>query len=81
MHIGPRPVESLYDQGAIRNIATFHQNIVEDRPESATAQQAGDDTLTAVLGREACRREIPLTMEGLIAENTRLEYDLTGLKG
>lgn len=81
MHIGPRPVVSLYDQGAIRNIATFHRNIVEGRPDSATAQQAGDDALTAVLGREACRRETSLTMEELIAENTRLKYDLTGLKG
>jgi predicted dehydrogenase len=80
MHIGPRPVVSLYDQGAIRNIATFHQRIVKDQPGSATARQAGDDALTAVLGREACRRKMPLTMEGLIAENTRLEFDTTGLK-
>ena len=81
MHIGPRPVVSLYDQGAIRNIATFHRNIVEGRPDSSTAQQAGDDVLTAVLGREACRRGKPLTMEEIIAENMRLEYDLAGLKG
>jgi hypothetical protein len=80
MHVGPRPVESLYDRGAIRNIATFYRNIVEDQPDSSTAQQAGDDALTAVLGREACRREMPLTMEELIAENKKLGFDLTGLK-
>ena len=28
-HYGARNVESLYDQGAIRNIATFYENIVQ----------------------------------------------------
>lgn len=79
-HYGAREVVSLYDQGAIRNIATFYQNITEGRFDNPTPQQAGDDALTAVLGREACARGGCLTMEELIAENKKLEFDLTGLK-
>ena len=77
---GGGEVVSLYDQGAIRNIATFYQNIVESRCDNPTAQQAGDDALTAVLGREACARRCYLTMDELINENKALEFDLTGLK-
>ena len=79
-HYGGGFVESLYDQGAIRNIATFYQNIVEGRCDNPTVQQAGDDALTAVLGREACARRCCLTMDELLKENKALEFDLTGLK-
>ncbi len=79
-HYGGGNVESLYDQGAIRNIATFYDNIVHGRFDNPAVQQAGDDTLTAVLGREACARRCCLTMEELIKENKALEFDLTGLK-
>jgi myo-inositol 2-dehydrogenase / D-chiro-inositol 1-dehydrogenase len=78
-HFGGGEVESLYDQGAIRNIATFYDNIVQGRFDNPTAQQAGDDTLTAVLGREASARRCCLTMDELLKENKKLEFDLTGL--
>ena len=79
-HYGGGKIESLYDQGAIRNIATFYQSIVEGRFDNATVQQAVDDALTAVLGREAAARRRELTMDELIRENRELEFDLTGLK-
>ena len=79
-HYGGGDVVSLYDQGAIRNIATFHDNIVQGRFDNPTAQQAGDDALTAVLGREACARRCCLAMDELIKENKTLEFDLAGLK-
>jgi predicted dehydrogenase len=79
-HYGGGEVVSLYDQGAIRNIATFYDNIVQGRFDNTTSQQASDDALTAVLGREACARRCSLTMDELIKENKKLEYDLTGLK-
>ena len=71
---------SLYDQGAIRNIATFYQNIVKGRFDNTTVPQAVDDVLTAALGREASARRRELTMEELIKENKDLECDLSGLK-
>jgi len=73
-------VTSLYDQGAIRNIATFYENILQGNFGNETAQQAGDDALTGVLGREACRRKTMMTMDELIRENRSLEFDTTGLK-
>ena len=79
-HYGGGEVVSLYDQGAIRNIATFHQNIVNGRFENATVPHAVDDVLTAALGREASARRRDLTMEELIKENKELECDLSGLK-
>jgi len=79
-HFGGGQVVSLYDQGAIRNIATFYRNIVEGRFDNPTVQQAADDALTAVLGREASARRGCLTMDELIAENKELEFDLSGLK-
>ena len=79
-HYGGGEVVSLYDQGAIRNIATFHDDILQGRCDNRSAQQAGDDALTAVLGREACARRTSVTMAELIAENRALEFDLTGLK-
>jgi predicted dehydrogenase len=79
-HYGGGQVVSLYDQGAIRNIATFYQNIVQQRWDNPTVQQAGDDALTAVLGREAATRRCCVTMEELIGENQPLGLDLSGLK-
>ena len=60
-HYGARNVESLYDQGAIRNIATFYDNVVQGRCDNPTVQNAVDDALTAVLGREAAARRKVLT--------------------
>ena len=72
-------VESLYDQGAIRNIATFYKNIVAGRYDNPTVPQAVDDALTAALGREAAARRCTLTMDELLRENKKLELDLSSL--
>jgi len=71
---------SVYDQGAIRNIADFYQSIVEGRFENPTVRRAVDGTLTAILGREASARRCVLTMDELIRENKPLQVDLSGLK-
>lgn len=79
-HYGGGTVDSLYDQGAIRNIATFYQNIIEGRCDNPTVAQAADDVLVAVLGREAAARRCELSMDELLRENRSLELDLSGLK-
>jgi predicted dehydrogenase len=73
-------IGSIYDQGAIRNIAEFYRSITEGHFENPTVKRAVDGTLTAVLGREASARRRYLTMEEVIKENKRLDADLTGLK-
>lgn len=79
-HYGGGEVFSLYDQGAIRNIATFYDNIISGRFDNPTVQPAGDDALTAVLGREAAIQRRCVTMEELLKENKELPFDLSGLK-
>jgi myo-inositol 2-dehydrogenase / D-chiro-inositol 1-dehydrogenase len=77
-HYGGGKVVSLYDEGAKRNIATFHRSVTEGRCDNATVARAADDALTGVLGREAALRDTAVTMEQLIAENKELPFDLTG---
>jgi predicted dehydrogenase len=73
-------IGSIYDQGAMRNIADFHRDITGGHFENPTVHRAVDGTLTAILGREACARRRYLTMEELVKENRKLEIDLRGLK-
>jgi len=79
-HYGGGTVDSLYDQGAMRNIATFYENIVQGRCDNPTVAQAADDVLVAVLGREAAVRRCELSMDELLRENRALELDLSGLR-
>ena len=78
-HFGGGRVLDLYRSGAVRNITTFYQSILEQRFENPTVGRAVDGTLTAILGREAALRGTRLTMEELLKENRKLEVDLTGL--
>ena len=73
-------IENLYATGAERNIATFYRNVTEGRFENETLQRSVDGLLMAILGREAAARRTRLTWKDLLAENRRLEVDLTGLK-
>ena len=79
-HYGAHNVESLYDQGAIRNIAAFYENIVRGRCDNPSVTNAVDDVLTCVLGREAALRRSALTMDELLKENKESQFDLSGLK-
>ena len=79
-HFGGGDVKNLYELGAKRNIAMFHQSIVDRRFDNPTVRRAVDGTLTAILGREAALRGVRLTMDELLKENRKLEVDLTGLK-
>ena len=79
-HYGARDVVNLYEEGAKRNIATFHQQVIEGRHDNPTVRRTIDGTLAAILGREAGRRGVRLTMDELLKENKRLAVDLSGLK-
>lgn len=73
-------VENLYEAGARRNIARFHEDVLAGRCENPTVRRAVDGALTTILGREAALRRTRLTMLQLLQENQRLEVDLRGLK-
>jgi predicted dehydrogenase len=71
---------TLYEDGARRNIATFHEAITKGQFDNPTVQSSVESTLACILGREAARENKPLTWDELLRENKRLELDLTGLK-
>jgi myo-inositol 2-dehydrogenase / D-chiro-inositol 1-dehydrogenase len=73
-------VENLYKNGAVRNIATFHQQVGGGIFTNETVRRSVDGCLACILGREAAVRGVELTMEQLLAENKKLQPDLTGLK-
>ena len=72
-------VNNLYEAGAVRNIATLHRNVVEERYENETVRRSVDGALGTILAREAAARHTRLTMDALLSENKRLELDLSGL--
>jgi predicted dehydrogenase len=73
-------IDDLYRAGAVRNIATFHRQIVEGQLANETVRMGIDSCLATILGREACLRKGRMTMEELLKANRKLEVDLTGLK-
>ncbi len=73
-------VGNLYTAGVVRNIATFHDDIKKGNYANGTVTPSVNSTLATILGREAARREVRLTMDELIRENKKIEVDLTGLQ-
>lgn len=73
-------VENLYEAGAVRNIATFYEDVVAGRFENPTVRRSLDGALATILAREAGLRRTRLTMQELLQENRRLEVNLRGLK-
>jgi myo-inositol 2-dehydrogenase/D-chiro-inositol 1-dehydrogenase len=79
-HLPGGEVANLYEAGAVRNIATFHEAVTTGRTDNDTVQPAVDSALVSILGREAAARRTTVTMADILKENRRLEMDLRGLK-
>ena len=73
-------VKDLYEAGAARNIARFHQCVVEGDTRNDTVGRALDSALATILGREAGLQRRKLTTAELLASKQRLSVDLTGLR-
>ncbi len=73
-------VVNLYEMGARRNIAAFHQLIQQGNYSNDTVPHAVGSALTTILGREAGLKRAKITMAQLKKENKRLEVNLRGLK-
>jgi hypothetical protein len=73
-------VKNLYQAGAARNIARFHQAATAADFTNETVARSVDGALTTILGREAGLRRAKLTLQQVLAENHRQEVDLSGLK-
>ena len=73
-------VDNLYEAGAVRNIATFYEQVTSSDTANTTVRRAVDSALATILGRETARRRERVTWQQLLKENQRLEADLRGLK-
>jgi myo-inositol 2-dehydrogenase/D-chiro-inositol 1-dehydrogenase len=73
-------VDDLYPNGAIRNIATFHENIVKGDFSNPTVAPSVRSNLTTILGRMAAYKRAEVTWEEMMTAAERLEPDLNGLK-
>jgi len=72
-------VKDLYVNGITRNLDRFEKEIRQQRYDNSTVQPSVNSTLAAILGREAGKRNAPVTWDEMIAERHRIEPDLTGL--
>lgn len=70
----------IYQDGAVANIATFHQDILSGKCDNPTVPESVRSNLVTVLGRTAAYRGEVITWDQLLAANERLEIDLSGLK-
>lgn len=70
----------IYQQGAVRNIATFHSNISEGRFDNPTVKPSVRSNLVSILGRNAAYQGKTLKWQDLLDSREVLHADLDGLR-
>ena len=70
----------IYQEGAVANIATFHENIAHGHVRNETVAPSVQSNLTSILGRTAAYRQARVTWQELIGDTERLQYDFEGLE-
>jgi myo-inositol 2-dehydrogenase / D-chiro-inositol 1-dehydrogenase len=71
---------SIYQAGAVTNVASFHKNILQGNYANDTVPLSVQSNLITVLGRTAAYEENQVTWDQLMACTKKLEYDFKGLK-
>ena len=71
---------NLYTEGAVNNIATFHQNLMRGDFENPTVPESVRSNLTTILGRTAAYQRKGITWEQMMKKNEKWEADLKGVK-
>jgi myo-inositol 2-dehydrogenase/D-chiro-inositol 1-dehydrogenase len=71
---------TIYEQGAVSNIAAFHDSIQRRDYSNATVAESVRSNLVTILGRSAAYRGAVVTWEELLGGGERLLPDLAGLK-
>ena len=70
----------LYTTGAVRNIATFYDQVTSGRLDYSTVAPAVRSNLTTILGRTAAYRQAEFTWDELMRSEEVLDPHLEGLK-
>jgi len=71
---------SIYEEGAVTNIATFYKNITEGNYVNETVAPSVQSNLITILGRTAAYQKSKITWDQLLSGNDKMVYDLHGLK-
>jgi myo-inositol 2-dehydrogenase / D-chiro-inositol 1-dehydrogenase len=71
---------TIYEQGAVSNIAAFHAAIQRADYSNATVAESVRSNLVTILGRTAAYQGRVVTWDELLRSNERLVADLKGLK-
>ena len=71
---------TIYEQGAVNNIAAFYDRIQRRDYSNATVPESVRSTLVTILGRTAAYEGRLVTWDEILRRNERLVPDLTGLK-
>ena len=70
----------LYTTGAVRNIATFHDQVTSGKFNYSTIAPSVRSNLTTILGRTAAYKKAEFTWDELMRSEERLVPNLAGLK-
>lgn len=70
----------IYQEGAVANIASFHDAITRGDHANPTAAESVRSNLVTILGRTAAYKGQVVTWDELMRNGERLEPDLRGLK-
>jgi predicted dehydrogenase len=71
---------NLYEEGAARNIARFHDDIAQSRFSNSTVAPSVRSNLTTILGRTAAYRHAEVSWDELMKAQEELDPELQGLK-
>jgi myo-inositol 2-dehydrogenase/D-chiro-inositol 1-dehydrogenase len=71
---------TIYQQGAVRNIAAFHDSIQQRDYANATVAESVRSNLVTILGRTAAYKGRLVTWDEVLRSDERLVADLKGLK-
>jgi predicted dehydrogenase len=71
---------NLYVDGAVRNIATFYENITKGDFSNPTVAPSVRSNLTTILGRQACYKNGEVTWEQMMKSGEKFVFDTKGLK-
>jgi predicted dehydrogenase len=72
---------TIYKQGAVNNIAAFHDSIVKDEYSNPTVAESVRSNLVTILGRTAAYEGRVVTWDEITRSDVRLEANLKGVKG
>ncbi|MCL2104192.1 MAG: hypothetical protein FWH21_03950, partial [Kiritimatiellaeota bacterium] len=71
---------SIYEDGAVSNIAAFYDAIVKGDVSNPTLAPSIQSNLITIMGRKAAYTGRPVTWDETLADTERLDAKLDGLK-